>query len=366
MERFSACFSDVVDPRRDNARHDLQEMLLIALCTVLCGGEDCTDMALFGRAKEDFLRQFLPLRHGIPSHDTFSRLFRELDPASFHAGFQTFMAHFATTLGEVIAIDGKSLRRSFDHASAKSPLHLVNAWASEQRLVLAQMAVDGKSNEITAIPKLLELLALKGRIVTLDAMHCQRTTAKAIDGKGADYALALKGNQGTLHEDVRLFMEDDKTLPADTLTTTDADHGRIEVRRHAVISDIGWLQERHHWPGLKAVGQVVRSRESRDKTTAETAYYLLSAPFDAQSFARIVRSHWSVENSLHWVLDVTMGEDKARNRLDNGPENIALLRKWALNIAKTEASKGSMKGKFKRAGWDNAFLATLLANAKPT
>ena len=180
MENFSACFGDVVDPRRDNARHDLHELLVIALCAMLCGGEDCTDMALFGQAKEDFLRRFLRLRHGIPSHDTFSRLFRDLDPASFHAAFQSFMAQFSTGLSEVIAIDGKTLRRSFDHASAKSPLHLVSAWASEQRLVLGQIAVDGKSNEITAVPKLLELLTLKGRIVTLDAMHCQRVTAAAI------------------------------------------------------------------------------------------------------------------------------------------------------------------------------------------
>lgn len=365
MENFSACFGDVVDPRRDNARHDLHELLVIALCAMLCGGEDCTDMALFGQAKEDFLRRFLRLRHGIPSHDTFSRLFRDLDPASFHAAFQSFMVQFSAGLSEVIAIDGKTLRRSFDHASAKSPLHLVSAWASEQRLVLGQIAVDGKSNEITAVPKLLELLTLKGRIVTLDAMHCQRATAAAISDRGGDYALALKGNQGTLFDDVRLFVEDAETIPADTHTTTDGDHGRIEIRRHSVITDIDWLKTRHHWPGLAAIGKVVRTRESRAKTSTETTYYLISDAWDAQTFARIIRAHWSIENSLHWVLDVTMREDAARNRLDNGPENIALLRKWALNIAKTENSKGSMKGKLKRAGWDNTFLEALLANFKP-
>ncbi len=363
MENFSACFSAIDDPRRSNARHDLHEMLVIALGAMLCGGEDCTDMALFGEAKEDFLRQFLTLRHGIPSHDTFSRLFRDLDPARFHAAFQEFMGQFSTGLSEVIAIDGKMLRRSFDTASAKSPLHLVSAWASEQRLVLGQIAVDDKSNEITAVPKLLELLTLKGRIVTLDAMHCQRETAKAITGAGGDYALALKGNQGTLHDDVRLFLDDPETMPTDSHDTTDGDHGRIETRHHEVVTDIGWLQARHHWPGLAAIGKVIRTRESRGKLSCETAYYLLSSPWDAEAFARIIRSHWSIENSLHWVLDVTMKEDSARNRIDNGPENIALIRKWVLNIAKSEGSKGSIKGKLKRAGWDNAFLAKLLASA---
>lgn len=365
MENFSTCFDDVCDPRRDNARHDLHEVLVIALCAMLCGGEDCTDMALFGQAKEDFLRRFLTLRHGIPSHDTFSRLFRDLDPASFHSAFQTFMTRFSTGLAEVIAIDGKTCRGSFDHASAKSPLHLVSAWATEQRLVLGQVAVDSKSNEITAVPKLLELLTLKGRIVTLDAMHCQRATAEAITAQGGDYALALKGNQGTLYDDVRLYLEDAGTIPTDTHTTTDGDHGRIETRRHSVITDIDWLKAHHHWPGLAAIGKVVRTRESRARTSSETSYYVISKPWNAQTFAGIIRAHWGIENCLHWVLDVTMGEDNARNRLDNGPENIALLRKWALNIAKTESSKGSMKGKLKRAGWNNTFLATLLANFKP-
>ena len=361
MDKFASCFCDLDDPRRSNARHDLNEMLMIGLCAMLCGAEDCTDMALFGDAKEDFLREFMPLRHGIPSHDTFSRLFRDLDPASFHAAFGIFMAGFSARLGEVVAIDGKTMRRSFDRASAKSPLHLVSAWASEQRLVLGQIAVDGKSNEITAVPKLLELLSLKGRIITLDAMHCQRDTAKAIDTAGGEYALALKRNQGTLLEDVRMFFDDPQVTPEDSHTTTDGDHGRIEVRHHDVTSDIAWLQERHDWPGLKAIGKVVRNRESRGKNTAETTYYLLSTPWNAKDFARIIRAQWGIENTLHWVLDVTMKEDNARNRLGNGPENIALIRKWALNIARTQSSKGSMKGKFKRAGWDNKFLAKLLA-----
>lgn len=301
MDRFSSCFKEIEDPRRSNCRHDLNEMLVIALGAILCGGEDCTDMALFGEAKEEFLRQFMTLRHGIPSHDTFSGLFRDLDPAGFHAAFQSFMTAFATNLGEVIAIDGKSLRRSFDRAQGRSPLHLVSAWASEQRLVLGQIAVDKKSNEITAVPKLLELLTLKGRIVTLDAMHCQRDTAKAITGAKSDYALALKGNQGTLHDDVAVFFADAQVGPADTHTTTDGDHGRIEVRRHEVITEIDWLAERHDWPGLKAIGKVTRSREAGRKTTTETAFYLLSNRWNAEDFAEIIRTHWGIENSLHWV-----------------------------------------------------------------
>jgi predicted transposase YbfD/YdcC len=361
MEEFVACFAEVVDPRQDNARHDFHEILLIALCTMLCGGEDCSDMALFGAAKEPFLRGFLRLRHGIPSHDTFSRVFRLLDPASFEACFTRFMRRFAEGLAGVIAIDGKTLRRSFDRASGQSPLHMLHAWAVDQRLLLGQLAVDGKSNEITAVPKLLELLSLRGCIVTADALNCQRAIAAGVVAKGGDYVLALKGNQGSLHDDVRLFLQD-RARPATVAhTTVDGEHGRIETRTSLVCSDIAWLQERHGWPGLKAIGQITRTREITGKTTTEVAYYLLSTPLPADRFAEVARAHWAVENSLHWVLDVTMNEDQARNRKDHGPQNIALLRRLAMNLAKIEGSKGSMKAKLKRAGWDDTFLTRLLA-----
>jgi len=361
MDEFFACFSELEDPRDDNARHDLHELLLIALCAMLCGAEDCSDMALFGRSKEAFFREFLSLRHGIPSHDTFSRVFRLLDPIKFHACFLVFMRRFSETIQGVIAIDGKTLRRSFDRASKKSALHLVSAWAAEQRLVLGQMAVDGKSNEITAVPKLLELLSLKGMIVTVDALNCQRAIAGQIVEQGGDYALALKGNQQALHTDVSLFLDDAENIPDGAHTTTDGDHGRIETRTGVVSTDIAWLQERHRWPGLAAIGKVTRIREIGEKITTETAYYLLSAPLSAERFNHVVRHHWGIENSLHWVLDVTMNEDQARNRKDHSPENLALLRRLALNLAKLEPSKSSMKGKLKQAGWDNAFLAKLLA-----
>ncbi len=203
MEEFVACFADVIDPRQDNARHDLHELLLIALCTILTGGKDCSDMALFGEVKEPFLRQFLRLRHGIPSHDTFSRVFRLLDPVPFEACFTRFMQRFAEGLQGVVAIDGKTLRRSFDRAAGKSPLHMLHAWSVDQRLLLGQLAVDGKSNKITAVPKLLELLSLKGSIVTADALNCQRAIAAKVVAQGGDYVLALKGNQGRLLDDVR-------------------------------------------------------------------------------------------------------------------------------------------------------------------
>jgi predicted transposase YbfD/YdcC len=361
MEEFVACFAEIVDPRQDNVRHDLHEVLIIALCTMLCGGEDCSDMALFGEAKEPFLRQFLRLRHGIPSHDTFSRVFRRLDPAPFRACFVRFMERFAAALLGVVAIDGKTLRRSFDRAAGKSPLHMVHAWAADQRLLLGQIAVDDKSNEIAAVPKLLQMLSLKGCIVTADALNCQRTIAAKVTEQGGDYVLALKGNQGSLHDDVRTFLDDPARASEACHTTVDGEHGRIETRTSQVSADIAWLQDQHAWPGLAAIGKMIRTRETGAKSTTETSYYLLSTRLSAERFAQVARAHWGVENGLHWVLDVTMNEDQARHCKDYGPENIALLRRLALNLAKLEGSKGSMKGKLKRAGWDNAFLTSLLA-----
>jgi predicted transposase YbfD/YdcC len=362
MEGFARCFEGLKDPRTGNAgRHDLLEILMIALCTVLCGGQTAVDMAEFAEDKEAFLRGFLTLKHGLPSHDTFSRIFRLLDPEPFRACFQSFMARFAELTQGVIAIDGKVLRRSFDTASGTSPLHMVSAWGCDQRLVLAQIATETKSNEITAVPKLLDMLSLKGTIVTVDALNCQRAIAGQIIDQGGDYVLALKGNQGTLHADVTLFLDDPTVMPTSSHTTVDGDHGRIETRAYAVSTDIAWLQELHQWPGLTAIGKVTRTRETATKVTTETAYYLLSAPLSAERFGHAARSHWAVENNLHWVLDVIMNEDNARNRCDNGPHNFAVLRHMALNLLSKEPSKGSLRVKIKRAGWKNAYLAKLLA-----
>ena len=362
MNHFAKCWEGLEDPRTGNAAlHDFHEWLMIALCTVLCGGQGAVDMAEYARSKEAFLRGFLKLENGLPSHDTFSRLFRLLDPNQFGAAFQRFMAGFAETLQGVIAIDGKVMRRSFDKASGKSALHMVSAWGCELRMVMAQVATDEKSNEITAVPKLLEMLSLKGTIVTTDALNCQRAIAQQIIDQEGDYVLALKGNQGTLHADASTYLDDPACQATDTARTVEGDHGRIETRTATVSTDIGWLQQQHDWPGLAAIGKVVRVRETPAKTTTETAYYLLSTALSAERFNVVVRSHWGVENRLHWRLYVVMNEDQDRTRLDNAPQNLAMLRHMAINVMQKDASKGSLRGKFKRAGWNDRYMSSLLA-----
>jgi predicted transposase YbfD/YdcC len=362
VDQFVACFEGLKDPRTGNAGlHDLHELLFIALCTVLSGGLGATDMERFAAAKEPFLRGFLKLENGLPSHDTFSRLFRLLDPEQFRAVFQRFMARFAEAAQGVVALDGKVLRCSFDRASNKSALHMVSAWGCEQRMVLAQVAADAKSNEITAIPRLLDMLLLKGAIVTVDALNCQREIARKIIDGGGDYALALKGNQGTLHDDVVTYFADPDSNAVTAGPEVDGGHGRIETRTATVATDIQWLRDSHRWPGLAAIAKVERTREVKEKTTRETAYYLLSAALSPARCNEVVRSHWGVENRLHWRLDVTMHEDSDRTRLGNGPENLAVLRHMALNVMQKDKSKNSMRGKIMRAGWDDRYLAALLA-----
>ena len=362
LDRFEAAWEGLDDPRTGNAGlHDFYELLMIALCAVLSGCQGATHMAAFAVAKEPFLRSFLKLEHGLPSHDTFSRLFRRLDPEQFRDCFQRFMGRFVSACQGVVAVDGKVLRRSFDKASGKSALHMVSAWGSEQRLVLGQIATDAKSNEITAVPKLLAMLSLKDTIVTADALNCQRAIAQQIVDQGGNYALALKANQATLHDDVSRLLDDPDCQASTAAPVVDADHGRIETRIATVCSDIDWLQEAHAWPGLTAIGRVVRTRETATKTTTETAYYLLSTALSAESFNKVVRSHWGVENRLHWRLDVVMNEDQDRTRIGNGPHNLAVLRHMALNVVQKETSKGSLRGKLMRAGWDDRYLTQLLA-----
>lgn len=360
MQEFKECFSGLEDPRASNAWHDLHEVLMIALCASLCGAETCVDMAEFAARKEGVLRRFLRLRHGPPSHDTFSRVFRALDAEQFGACFQVFLDRFFEIHQGVVAIDGKTLRRSFDRASGVSPLHMVSAWGCEQGLVLGQVATDAKSNEITAVPRLLEMLSLKGLVITADAMNCQRDIARRIVEGGGDYALALKGNQGTLYDDVRTFLDDPET-ETDSHIHVDGGHGRIEARQAWVSSDIAWLQETHQWPGLAAVAKVASVREIDGKATRQDRYYLLSKAFPAAEAARIIRRHWGIENGLHWSLDVVMNEDQSRVRKDNGPTNLAILRHLALNIIRRDKTKGSNRIKFKRAAWDDDFLISLLA-----
>jgi len=277
LEQFSECWEGLDDPRGGNAVvHDFYELLPIALCTVLCGGQGAVDRALFAKAKEPFLRSFLKLENGPPSHDSFSRLFRSLDPEQFRASFQRFMAKFSKGCQGVVAIDGKVLRRSFDRASGKSALNMVSAWGCEQRLVLAQIATDTKSNEIPAVPKLLEMLALKGTIVTADALHCQRDTAAQIVEQGGEYALALKANQSAIYDDVKLFFEDPECAAVAGPALVETSRDRIETRTATVWTDVGWLEKNHRWPALAAIGRVVRVRETGEKTSSETAYHRLS------------------------------------------------------------------------------------------
>jgi len=364
MEGFRACFADLVDPRRGNAqRHELDEIVMVALLAMVSGAETCVDMALFGRSKEALLRRFLRLPGGIPSHDTFSRVFRLLDPAVFEACFARYVAALAERIEGVVAVDGKTMRRSFDRQGGQGPLHLISAFACDTRLALGQRKVDGKSNEISALPELLALLTLDGCIVTADAMHCQKATAAAILKRGGDYVLAVKGNQKTLLEDIQLLLDDPDAAPDDAAQTVDGDHGRIETRRAAIVHDVAWLAERHGFPGLQAVGKITATREIDGKATTASRYYILSKPLSAERFLDVVRAHWHVENRLHWVLDVVMDEDQSRARKDNGPENLARLRRFALNIIRANQDKGSTRGKFKRAAWDDAFLLQLLAAA---
>jgi predicted transposase YbfD/YdcC len=351
MQSFGDCFTELKDPRGPNAkRHDLPEILMIALCAVLAGGQTAVDMAVFAEAKQEFLGSFLQLKNGVPSHDTFSRVFRQLDPDQFRACFQRFMARFSEACTGVIAIDGKVLRRPIDSAHPGSALHMISAWCCDTRLVLAQIATTAKTKESTAVVKLLEMLTLHRTIVTTDALNCQRDIGRRITEQGGDYVLALKGNHKALHADVVRFFADPKHDRVVSHATRDNDHGRTETRRSLVSIDIEWLQARYQWPGLAAIGRVIRTRRTTVKavsrTTTETAFYLLSSPLSPERLGEVVRSHWSVENRLHWVLNVVMNEDQVRSRRDNSPYNLAILRHMALNLMHKDRSKVSLRGKF--------------------
>jgi predicted transposase YbfD/YdcC len=333
MGRFRACFADLADPRAGDAqRHEPREIIMIALLASLCGAESCVGMALFGEAKEPLLRRFLRLPGGIPSHDTFSRLFRLLDPSALEACFRRLAAAFASRIDAVLAVDGKTARRSLDRRTGSGPLHLISARACEQRLVLGQRRVDGRSNEITALPELLEPLGLDGCTVTADAMRCQKATAQAILDRGGDHVLALKADQPELVDDARLLLDDPAAPPDDAAGTVDGDHGRIEVRRAEVIDDVAWLAEARGWPGLAALGKVTAGREIDGQATTSSRYHLPSRPLRAARLAEIARMHRQIENRPHRVLDVVMAEAGSRARKDHGPENLARLRRFALNL----------------------------------
>jgi len=360
-------FALITDPRQPyKVLYPLEEILLVTVCAVIGGADNWVEVEMFGRAKEEFLKKLVPLEHGIPSHDTFGDVFAAINPEEFKTCFVRWTESLCKQIKDIVAIDGKTLRRSHDRANDKPAIHMVSAWARGQHLVLGQERVANKSNEITAIPKLLEVLDLSSCIVTIDAMGCQKNIAEQIIHKDADYVLALKGNQGELHEDVKLLLEEQRScdyndIQVDAYESTDADHGRIEERCYFITEDIDWLKAKHAWPGLRSIGFVVATREVNNQVSAETRYYISSLAPDAQAFAEAVRGHWGIENSLHWVLDVNFKDDICRIRKDNAPQNFTIIKHMAYNLFQKErSSKKSMNSKRRLAGWDEQYLLRLL------
>lgn len=366
-----AYFSNIADPREASGRrHKLDEILSIAICAVVCGADDWTDIALFGESKYKWFQTFLELPHGIPSHDTFGRVFAALEPSALEACFLAWIKALAKeSKGRLIAIDGKTLRRSFDRANKKAAIHMVSAWASANALCFGQLTTEAKSNEITAIPKLLKLLDLEKTTVTIDAMGCQKEIARQINAQGGDYVLALKGNHGTFHEEVTLFLdraieEKSPQISHEFQGEAEKDHGRIETRRAWCTEDVSWFEDRDQWPGLKSFAAVECERRVGENTTCERRYFISSLDgSDAQVIAHAVRSHWGIENSLHWSLDVSFGEDNSRIRQGHAAENFSRLRRIALTLLKHEKSiKVGIKAKRHKAGWDEDYLLRVLQN----
>ena len=366
---------EIPDPRRGNAqRHELLDILAIALVASVCGAESCVDFAEFAGDRETLLREFLSLKNGLPSHDTFSRVFRLLDPAAFGRAFEAFLDDLGAAGDGVLAIDGKTLRRSFDRAAGRSALHVVTAFGTGARVAIAQRAVPEGENETLAARALLETLALDGLLVTGDAMHAHEGTAQVILEQGGDYLFALKANRPAMLREVEAFFADPPE-PLAVFETTDADHGRIETRRHRVSHSTDWLFSDRRYageprlPGLATLACVEATRIEPDGTAAgrtatSTRYYISSATLTPEGFARAVRGHWAIENALHWVLDVTFDEDRARNRRDHGPENLAILRRLTLNLLNTARPKMSVARKRKRSAWSDAFARTIIGQMR--
>jgi predicted transposase YbfD/YdcC len=369
MDHFSA----VEDPREGwRVLYPLREILLLVLCATLSGMEDFVDIKMWGDQRLAFLRRFYPYERGVPSHDTLNDLINTIDTDTFKACFMAWVADLCEDTPDVIAIDGKTSRRSHDRAKTRAPLHMVSAWASRQRLVLGQEAVDEKSNEIIAIPLLLERLELTGALVTIDAMGTQTRIAETIVRRGGDYLLALKENWPVLHADVETFFADPHHAEScETFQTTDADHGRLEQRCHRVCHDIGWLfSDRRYageprFPHLAMIAMVQSETRRGDKIEKERRYYLCSARLSAEAFARAVRAHWGIENRLHWVLDVVFHDDLARLRSGSGPENMAVVKHMAMNLLRSPKDRHSLKSRRKLACLNADYLHSLIAQNLP-
>ena len=371
---FLGFFGDLPDPRQPGkVIYPLQEILLLCLVAVLAGAETFVEIARFGGTKIGLLRRFRAFEHGTPSHDQLGDIFATLDATIFQRCFVDWVASITGVSAEVIAIDGKTSRRSADKRKGKTAIHMVSAFAARQRMVLGQVKVADKSNEIIAIPALLDMLAIEGAVVTIDAMGCQRDISQKIIDKKADYILALKGNQGTLRDDVEVFAAEQKATGfKDTKISQhqniDADHGRIETRTYMVIHDVKWLQDRHKWPGLKSVIMVESQREipatAKDpaKVVRETRFYITSLIWLAGQIAPALRGHWMIENGLHWVMDMMFRDDECRVRTDNAPANFTTIKHMALNLIRLKSSgkKDSLRVRRRVASWDDDYLASLV------
>jgi predicted transposase YbfD/YdcC len=368
---FLADFASLRDPRQaGKVLYPLPELLLLLLCGTVAGADDFVELTLWGEQNLEFLRRFLPFTRGIPSHDTLCEVIAAIDPELFRTCFGNWVDRLRLPGPDMIAIDGKTSRRSHARSKGRGPLHTVSAWATGQQLVLGQEAVAEKSNEITAIPLLLKRLELAGAIVTIDAMGTQNEIAQTILDGGGDYVLALKGNRPALFEDVETFF----TAPPPALTlgrhqTVDGDHGRVEMRDHVVCHDIDWLfSDRRYpgelaFPGLAMVAMVESQTDRNGKIERERRYYLSSAKLNAETFARVARGHWGIENRLHWVLDVVFRDDLARLRTGHGPANMAVVKHMALNLLKRARPTTSLKNRRKKAGWNNEYLAAIVQQA---
>jgi predicted transposase YbfD/YdcC len=363
-------FTELHDPRQPiNLQHNFLDILVITICAAICGADDWNTVELFGRSKKEWFGTFLELPNGIPSHDTFWRVFKSLDSEQFERCFMKWMSSLSNLANQVVAIDGKQLRRSFDAQAGKAAIQMVGAWASENNLALGQVKVDSKSNEITAIPELLEALAIDGCTVTIDAMGCQTEIADKILENGGDYLLALKENHPLLYEDVKLLFDDleESNMSAYEYqdgSAVDKDHGRFEVRKAWKIDDpdiLAALRNTEKWPQLASVLKIQAERHLPSSSSTQVRYYLTSSSASAEKLLAMTRAHWSIENSLHWVLDIAFREDESRIRKDNGAENFAIVRRIALNLLKQDNSiKVGIKNKRLNAGWDHAYLLKLL------
>ncbi|MBU8910557.1 MAG: ISAs1 family transposase [Desulfobacterales bacterium] len=360
-------FERIDDHRHHNKLHKLIDVILIAICAVVAGADTYEQIENFGKKRKRWLSKFLELPYGIPSHDTFGRIFERMNPNEFQNCFKLWIESVTDrTKGQVIAIDGKTLRRSHDNSNDKKAIHMISAWASSNQVVLGQLKTEEKSNEITAIPHLLRLLDISGCIITIDAMGTQKRIAKTIIKNDGDYVLAVKENHKTLYDNTVLFFKEMESMKSEGFTfdkheTVDGDHGRIETRKYAMTSDINWLSDKENWPGLKSLGMVESTREIKGECSHEKRYYISSLECDAKKFGNAVRSHWGIENSVHWVLDIAFREDESRIRKGSAPENFAAIRHIALNLLRNNKTfKGSVKTKRLNAAMDTKYLEAVV------